>query len=920
MQRFRVSGENTMTDTDLEKIFKNSISFPQLPDDITKKAVKEFVAAETVLENKKKFLTYFLQHYPKSVSVKDFTPEILKETAGIWNRGFRKRVIDFLIFAQQKGYNTNEKIHRFTYFAGYSGRLTVRAHYIFKVLDDDDFELFASSKKFNELGSDTNKHPVMNVFCFEPSNLHLVDDKARPDMLALFHWYKYESDYSSIHLYNMLPALDNTIAFLFRDSPELTLSKVEEYIALVPENTGVKTSRKDSDNLHSLHEILEVYYKNGLVENKYLKTIAELNKGKNVGCQVLQLRNILASEHPEYYALFFPTADKGKGYSLVLYINHPVLEIRKLLLDFVTYQYPGTFDKGARLFIESFVDSLQDIEITTPADFNYRTFTTQMFYYGRNLDSDSIKSHSAVSAVIAFYLYLVNNVNDDIFSDAGIPSYILNSINKIWLLLDGYEIIKYNQFEDVPDADRWLLIFKNRPTDRIFTIRNIDFTRIKSRIYRDWLKSYIWNEGGSKIKTRLHQFSVNKEVFNYLCDLKTGRTSSLYQARTVKDESHVTAADALAIVNYAYEHYDNPRSQTDYVYLPRCVLVHVRLNNLGTIDAGVFENLQYTREDANISNPISEEELEKLFKVINSRVNEAEGDERILYEIYRAVASLAMETEFRASHILGLTIDSLQETTKKGEYTIYSPSKTHDEPEEQPITVYAAKELQHIISITETFRERSTQQHTKDFIFIGPKAKKNTYGLIKDVFVNRFIQESCRTVGIPEYTLENFRDTHITMAEEFKIYNNLTDLQQTALTGHTTTETDSRHYVRHDKRKMLEAVHGIIIGNVTFEGKICRDNDDSIVSDENRVEGGCGYCSSPKCDVTTPLGCLMCRDFVTMPRCLPFYEQQIKTVDARIVSSSVPHDKEDYVNIKRLLVRYKEELIAVQEGADNEQS
>ncbi len=828
-----------MTDINLEKIFERSIKFRKIHDELTRHAIKEFVAAETVLDNKVKFLGLFLKAYPAQIAVQDFTPEILKETADIWCCWRRKWIIDFLIFAQQRGWNTDERIHRFTYFAEYSWRLTVRRHYIFKVLDDDEFELFASSEMFNELGQDNHKYPVMQVFCFEPSNLGLVDDRARTDIQALFHWYKYESGYSSIHLCQLLPALDNTIAFLFRDSPELTLSRVKEYIALVPENTGKKTVRKDADNLHSLKMILEIYCRNGLVNNRNLKAVGDLNRDKKVSCQVALLRKILSAEHPEYYTLFFPKSDEDKGYSLIIYLNHSVPEIRKLLLDFITYQYSATLEKGAKYFFEFFVDTLQGIEITSPTDFNYRTFTTQLFFCRENLRFDDKKRHSAASAVIAFYLYLANNVNADIFSDAGLPSYILNSINNIWFLFDGYEIIKYSQFEDVPDADRWLLAFKNRPTDRIITIRNIDFTKIKSVVYRKWVKSYVWKEGDSKIITRLNQFSVNKDVLNYLSDLKAGRTNSLYQARTVKDEAHVTAADALAIVNYAYANYDNPRTQIDYVYLPRCVLTHAHLNGLGTIDAGVFENLKFTRVAANTSNPIPEEELEKLFKVINSRVDEADGDKRILYEAYRAVACLAMETEFRASHILHLTIDSLQETAKKDEYKIYSPSKTHDEPNEQPITVYTARELQHIIAITETFRERSTQLLTKDFIFIGPKAKKNTYGPIIDTFVNRFIQESCRTAGIPEYTLANFRDTHMTMAEEFKIYNNLSDLQQTVLTGHISTETDHRHYVRHDKRKMLEAVHGIIIGNVTLEGKICRDADAGIVSDENRVEERC---------------------------------------------------------------------------------
>lgn len=41
-----------------------------------------------------------------------------------------------------------------------------------------------------------------------------------------------------------------------------------------------------------------------------------------------------------------------------------------------------------------------------------------------------------------------------------------------------------------------------------------------------------------------------------------------------------------------------------------------------------------------------------------------------------------------------------------------------------------------------------------------------------------------------------------------------------------------------------------------------------------------------------------------MPSRRYFFEAQLQTMDEKIKNSALPHDKEDIVNIKRLLVKY----------------
>ena len=148
----------------------------------------------------------------------------------------------------------------------------------------------------------------------------------------------------------------------------------------------------------------------------------------------------------------------------------------------------------------------------------------------------------------------------------------------------------------------------------------------------------------------------------------------------------------------------------------------------------------------------------------------------------------------------------------------------------------------------------------------------------------------------------------MTKAEEFIVRNQLSDMQQNILSGHRTTETDHRYYTDTDIRTLLESVHGIIIGNVDVNGRII-DESDNVVSVENSVSNGCGYCSNSTCNDYSMLDCLMCKHFVTTISRLPYFEEAIKMIDHRIENTVITHDKEDLVNIKRLYVGFINEIL-----------
>ena len=140
----------------------------------------------------------------------------------------------------------------------------------------------------------------------------------------------------------------------------------------------------------------------------------------------------------------------------------------------------------------------------------------------------------------------------------------------------------------------------------------------------------------------------------------------------------------------------------------------------------------------------------------------------------------------------------------------------------------------------------------------------------------------------------------MTKAEEYIIRNQLSDMEQNVLSGHKSPNTDNKHYIDTSIVELLESVHGVVIGNVDIDGKIKESLPEDVQNAENSVSNNCGYCGCKQCTDYSFLDCMMCKDFVTTIDRLPYFQEQIKILDEKIKNTSIPHDKEDLVNIKRL--------------------
>lgn len=881
-------------------IFQNSISYNQLPDEITRKAVKEFVLTQNDYPNKKQCLSYLCRGYPRNLSVEKFTSKDLLKTISIWGGpDYRKRFLRFVIFAILNKYNNDPILQRLAEHEDCLDTLSNSLEYIEYLLTDIEYSRYKESMLF----SLRNESYALYVYTFQITKKSQIPDSIYAVVKKYIDNIKFESNIDLASKNRIFTGISPVCEFLFDGKKHIDTQNVVQCLEYLQKCAPYIKAQ----GTRALFIILGILNDNCLLNDEKLQCLAAINSKRNITIQVNTALKILEYKHPEYWCVREFDSPCHKKTTFTKYINHPAKEVREIIADFLASHFNRTF-QGIDDFCMLFAQSLDGYVIKSVSDLNFKTFKNQtMFFYKINNDS----GHSAASCTVAFYLYITHNIDDQIFEKDGVPSSILQRPTISKEIVEGYHLIKYNQMEKTPECDKWLFCYKKSEKSSIYEIDAIDFTRILSETYRSWIKHYIWKED-VKVYTKLHPLPIFVKAFNYVHDIKTGAALTVFT--TPGDETKFDVRDATAYKNYILATYENNRTRNAYIYNIRNLLRHVSHNNLGDIGTGVFYTLNHTLDQTYDNTcPIPNSELSQLSALIKEK---ASSDP--LADMYSSIFFIALETEFRGSQIVSLPKNCLRETAKNGEYVVVSETKTSaGELVEQPISAYVEREIRHITQITNIYREKCTNTRLKNHLFIVPGVKRNTFKPLNESKFNSFLKACCSELALPLYTLENLRDTHMTKAEEFKIRNQLSDIEQSVLTGHSSTAVDDIHYVKLDIREMLETLHGTIIGDVQLDGKIYSSLDSPITNSENEVSNGCGWCKSSSCNVMVNLDCPMCKNFVTTISRLPYFEEQVKMLDKKIVAASIPHDKEDLVNIKRLMLRYIEEILKKKEVVEN---
>lgn len=599
--------------------------------------------------------------------------------------------------------------------------------------------------------------------------------------------------------------------------------------------------------------------------------------------------------------------DFGKSnlylYHLDLKVGTELFELMKKFLVQCPYH-----SNHFRNIIENFGKSCGR-NVSAVKDLSLQTLKSSAIYIKTNQ-----LNINTYALIFGFYTFASTETGINIFESDELQMKLLNKPGLARHMADGYEVCRHNPSDPVPKYDKWILAYDkkydagtNHTTAEAILM---DFTQIHNKYFRNWCKQYMWKHDKSILAKRTMNAAFVM-FFNYIDDLRTGKELSFSCKPGRPNDAELSIGEIVAYRQYLDRTKPNVITNNTNVYNVRALLQFVNDYNVAKISKGVFYHLQHRNELNNTSRPIPDDDLNKLATVILENC-----DKGLIYKLYFTIFCICLETEFRISQIVALTADCVRETAKKGEYIIVSRVKdASTELEEQPITLETKRRIDKVLELTKELRNTAPDE-IKNTLFITTNLGVVAARAISRENMRIYMHTCCKQAGISSYTAENLRDTHMTKAQAMKITEKMSNVELSVLTGHKTPMVLSEHYDGTSIETMLEAVHGVIIGNISISGEVISDNSveaKTLATPANEVSHECGYCKADSCYNLSYIECLLCHNFVTMPSKLPYFKEQLKEIDDRLQKATLSHDIEDLNNIKRLLLKYVENIKLIQE-------
>lgn len=471
---------------------------------------------------------------------------------------------------------------------------------------------------------------------------------------------------------------------------------------------------------------------------------------------------------------------------------------------------------------------------------------------------------------------------------------------------NGFRPVKYNKFDKVPDLDNWIIIPNQEEILKSTRVNEtvifyFKFGEIVNTQMRLLAKKFYWDT----------ENSINTKYNDHLLLIKFLNTYfSKKDEKYTKIRTHLLMEYKLEISNT----HKNPSTRRGYLVSVLNFIKYLDVNKFIEVDnhAYMFLSLQGVVPSLGAKD-ISKEDLTKLAVYLSEHKYDS-LDNLIIYTIFYITAN----SEFRISQICTLTTNCIQETMKKNEFMIKCITKVSaGEVVEQPISRNLKKFIDEFIYSTTDFRETITNDKLKQYMFVRKNPSGNAFRLMDTRTFSLMLEDICKEIGINKITSKNIRATYITDGYEKLLRDGESDTVILANSNHINMSTIQNHYLQFRIKEALEVSNNIIIGNVNLYGQIVVNPNDIKSKKENAVEDECGYCQSDFCELNGPISCLLCSKFATTIDRIPFFERHIESFNERISSSTIRHDVEDYVNLKRLFAKYLEELLKIKEVSKN---
>jgi len=678
----------------------------------------------------------------------------------------------------------------------------------------------------------------------------------------------------------------------------LSLYKNIKLDSLTWENLCDITTEVESKNSLKHHTMFNLDFiryliENGLYKGSNAQIVYEITKY----CTTKKQRSILFNKNVKLENLIICEYKKHNG------LSYDLIDTKlnnKFLVELLDGFYKSDlFSKAyhnfdfARNFVDSYSGFSDFKDIT---DFNYQIFNKQFDFYK--------DKKTEVKELVKFYIYL-HSLHDGIFKPTDPVDIVwLNRPTFIEEFKEGFRIIDINHLEDVPDGDKWIL----RPNGleqfttemKSTNYKKIDFSKVDYKEYRPFAKDFYWYSKQVLPVRRAH-FYMLVSFLNFIYKYKNmsiNKNDIDYMTITTKEVisylSYIKNTDSVSTVNSKVSCVKAFLNEDYFDYVSPSVFNYLTLNGDSPAPGGIS---------------IPDDELKKLDKHLLELAEESEDS---IFYIYYAIFRIALDTNLRISYILSITLDSIKEGMKEGQYYIEAITKTSNkEKVKENISKYAHRYLNIAKEKTEELRKDASEEYEKYVFLRYEKCSriKQAQPISKNGF-NKFLKKQCKAIGIPQYTAANLRDTSITQALDFARENNLSYAETKALVrGNPSTKI--KHYFDENESKLfVEATYGIIIGDIDIKGQILENTDSSSFSKEETVDDDCGFCKEEECRILEDIGCPMCNFFmVTLDR-IPFYERKIEQLKKAIENETIEHEREHLKAIERLYAAY---LVALYE-------
>ena len=478
------------------------------------------------------------------------------------------------------------------------------------------------------------------------------------------------------------------------------------------------------------------------------------------------------------------------------------------------------------------------------------------------------------------------------------------------LIYQNCKICYYNYLVPAPNSDIWLVnVTGYESTSTRLTAGQLiycDFRSINSLFFRHLAKEYVWKSSKTVLINRLRDIPNLSKLLNQLSIIAKTETN-------LKNEE--ISRLKLWIIN---QQNIKTTTKNTLINIVLGFLRYYQQNNKITFEQYALDNLNVLKvgERKEVRTPPIED-VEKLIDIMKAKANQSTKNAYCY-----VILNLLIQTEFRISQICKLSADCIvptivstaynvkdkeEKSDKKTPKIIITASKTSNgQKYKSTINDYGKELIDEAKRLSKPFRDLESELSKYLFIYRDPQS--NILQVINNDTFNRYLKACCEEAGIRNYTPTNFREFHMTKSEELQITKHYSLMKVNVLTAHASPYTTNKHYIETKILPYVATLAKTNIGHVDLDGYIKGDIADNIPSDiknnAHQVEKSTGYCKRNICNEQSMISCLLCKSFITTVDKIPEFKRLLNYYDSLIKNAPYEHDKDDLINIKKLIACY----------------